>query len=126
MEPTPFFSDIRYFSAMMLQKKSESQFPISTTYNSMIDFQVTLCSTHFVRKCLLGFKNTSQIFEKLSTPTSTQQIADLPKAHETLHAKFNHWLIALPPKPPITYHQVYHINAILFISNNANRSPTLW
>jgi hypothetical protein len=24
----------------------------------------------------------------------------LPKAPETLHAKFNHWLIAPPPKPP--------------------------
>jgi hypothetical protein len=56
-------------------ENSPSQFPISTTHNSMIDFQVTLYSTPSVRKCLLGLKNASPIVEKLSTPTPIQQVA---------------------------------------------------
>jgi hypothetical protein len=72
-EPTLFFS-YSMFSSNDVAEKSRNQFPISTTHDSMIDFQVTLYSTHFVRKCLLGLKNTSQIFEKLSTPTPIQQV----------------------------------------------------
>ncbi|GAU48861.1 hypothetical protein TSUD_85950 [Trifolium subterraneum] len=76
IESTPVFSDNK--------KNSQSDFLqtlISTTHNSMLDFQVTLYPANCLRNCLTELETTTQMFAKLSKPTS------------------NHWLIAPPPEP---------------------------
>jgi hypothetical protein len=108
-------------------EKSKSNFqqtPVSTTHNSMLDFQVTLYPTNCLGNCLTGLETTTQMFAKLSKPTSMECVAGLPKAREILNStsyiykpvkeiqtrkyglliemksSSNHWLIAPPPEPP--------------------------